>query len=177
MLKIGATAFGGGSATTVALRRSALRREWLTEAEFLDSVVLSRLTPGITILAQVILIGKRVCGWRGIVAGLIGMLLPAVVITVALAEAYKSVSGVAGAATPLRCLAGVAAGFAVALCLQLLRDTLRQAHRVRGPIIFVVYAGIAILLDNAELFLVMAIVIGVVAPGLFETGRVADDSE
>jgi hypothetical protein len=52
MLKIGATAFGGGSATTVAMRRSALRRGWLTEDDFLDTVVLSRLTPGITILAQ-----------------------------------------------------------------------------------------------------------------------------
>ena len=76
MLHIGATAFGGGSATIVAMRQLALRRQWLTEEEFLDTVVLSRVTPGITILAQVILIGKKVDGWRGILARLAGMLLP-----------------------------------------------------------------------------------------------------
>lgn len=171
MLKIGATAFGGGSATTVAMRRAALRRGWLTEDGFLDTVVLSRLTPGITILAQVILIGKRVCGWRGVVAGMAGMMLPAVVITVALAEAYKSIANVPAAAAPLRCLAGAAAGFAVAMCLQLLRDTLARASRIRGPIIFAVYAGVAALLNNAELFLGMAIVAGVLVPRLFESAN------
>ena len=66
--RIGATAFGGGSATIVAMRQLALRKSWMTEEEFLETVVLSRVTPGITILAQVILIGKRVDGARGAVA-------------------------------------------------------------------------------------------------------------
>jgi len=74
MLRIGATAFGGGSATIVAMRQLSLRKRWLSEEEFLETVVLSRVTPGITILAQVILIGKAIDGIRGAVAGLIGML-------------------------------------------------------------------------------------------------------
>jgi chromate transporter len=169
MLKVGATAFGGGSATTVAIRRAALRRGWLSEDDFLDTVVVSRLTPGITILAQVILIGKRVCGWRGIVAGMAGMMLPAVVITVAFAKAYTSVSDSPTAVSPLRCLAGAAAGFTIALVLQLLRDTLRRAPRVRGPVIFLLYVGLALLIGNPVLFLCVVIVAGVAVPFLFET--------
>ncbi|HEV7627746.1 MAG TPA: chromate transporter, partial [Streptomyces sp.] len=56
--RIGSTSFGGGSATTMAMRTLTLKQGWLTESEFLDTVVLSRLTPGITILAQALLIGR-----------------------------------------------------------------------------------------------------------------------
>ncbi|HVV23945.1 MAG TPA: chromate transporter [Pseudonocardiaceae bacterium] len=166
--RIGATSFGGGSATIVAMRQLSLRRGWLTEEEFLDTVVLSRLTPGITILAQAILIGRAVAGVRGLVAAVLGMMLPAVVITVALAAVYDTVSTLHGAATPLRAVAGMAAGFAVALAVQLLRDTMVRSHRIRGPLMFGAYLGLALLIDNPVVVLVAAILAGVAVPWLFE---------
>jgi chromate transporter len=176
--RIGATSFGGGSATIVAMRQLCLKRGWLTEDEFLDTVVLSRLTPGITILAQAILIGRAVAGVRGLVAALAGMMLPAVVITVVLAGVYTEVAQVPSAATPLRAVAGMAAGFAVALALQLLRDTLARSHRVRGPLMFVVYLGFALLVRNPVVVLVTAIVAGVAFPALFRgTGAHKADTE
>src|SRR5215469_18312517 len=169
--RIGATSFGGGSATIVAMRQFSLKRGWLTEDEFLDTVVLSRLTPGITILGQAILIGRAVAGIRGLVAALLGLMLPAVVITVALATVYDEVSKLSGAATPLRAVAGMAAGFAIALALQLLRDTMVRMDRLRGPLMFAVYLGFALLIGNPILVLVAAIVLGVVFPALFEGGK------
>jgi chromate transporter len=165
--RIGATSFGGGSATTVAMREMALRRGWLNEDEFLDTMVLSRLTPGITILAQALLIGRTVAGIRGLVAALVGLMAPAVVITVTLAEVYHAVSGLPGAATPLRAVAGMAAGFAVALAVQLLRDTLKRTHVLRGPILFAVYLGLAFLVDNPLITLAIAITAGIAFPTLF----------
>lgn len=165
--RIGATSFGGGSATTVGMRDMVLRRGWLDEDEFLDTMVLSRLTPGITILAQALLIGRAVAGIRGMVAALVGLMLPAVVITVALAGVYHELSNLPSAATPLRAVAGVAAGFAVALAVQLLRDTLKRTHVHRGPILFVVYLGLALIVDNPLVILVIAIGAGVAFPGLF----------
>jgi chromate transporter len=165
--RIGSTSFGGGSATIVAMRQLSLKRGWLTEDEFLDTVVLSRLTPGITILAQAILIGRSVSGVRGLVAALVGMMLPSVVITVALAAVYDKVSTIPSASIPLRAVAGMAAGFAVALALQLLRDTLARSHRVRGPLMFVVYLGFALLVKDPVVVLVTAIVAGVAFPDVF----------
>jgi chromate transporter len=165
--RIGATSFGGGSATIVAMRQLSIRRGWLTEDEFLDTVVLSRLTPGITILAQAILIGRSVSGVRGLVAALVGMMLPSVVITVALAGVYDEVSKIPSAAIPLRAVAGMAAGFAVALTLQLLRDTLARSHRIRGPLMFVVYLGFALLVKDPVVVLVTAIVAGIAFPDVF----------
>jgi chromate transporter len=175
-LRIGATAFGGGSSTTLAMRRLAIGRQWLTEQEFLDTLVLSRLTPGITIIAQAMLIGKRACGARGLAAAAGGMMLPAVVITMGLARLYQIVSASPGAATPLRCVAAVAAGFAVALAFQLLRDVLRRHRGWIGPLAMVAYAGLSLVTGNPIVLLVVAIAAGVAAPRLF-LGRDTDGRE
>lgn len=176
MLRIGATAFGGGSATIVALRRTVLRRGWLTEAEFIDTVVLSRLTPGITILAQALLIGRKVAGVRGMIAALAGMLCPSVVITIALTRLYQYIHNSPDAARPLQCLAGAAAGFAVALFLQLLRDTLRPTHRWRGTPVFALYATLGALIGTPEIVLAAAVATGVAVPHLFEPREAHDES-
>jgi chromate transporter len=173
--KIGATSCGGGSATTVAMREMALKKHWLTEDEFLDTMVLSRLTPGISILAQAVLIGRIVAGIRGLVAAVVGLMLPAVVITVFLAGVYSKVSTLPAAAVPLRAVAGMAAGFAVALAIQLLRDTLKRTHATRGPLLFAAYVGLAFLIDNPLIILIVAIVAGTAFPSVFR-GR-GDDRE
>lgn len=174
-LLIGATSFGGGSATIVAMRQAVVSRGWLSEQEFLDTIVLSRLTPGITILAQVLLIGKKVCGLRGMTCGALGMLAPAITITLLLARLYDAVSRSPLATSPLRCVAAVAAGFAVALALALLRDTLARAGRIRGPLMFVGYLILDLLIGNPLLVLLAAIAAGLVLPALFDTGEPADE--
>ena len=167
MLRIGATAFGGGSATIVAMRQLSLRKHWLTEEEFLETVVLSRVTPGITILAQVILIGKAVDGIRGTVAGLIGMLLPSVTITILLARLYVALQDKPWSTHPLEMVAAMAAGFAVALALLLLKDTLVVDRHWRGPAGFLAYVGLGAVLPNPVLILGAAVIAGLVAPRLF----------
>ena len=166
-LHIGATAFGGGSATIVAMRQLALDRGWLTEDEFLDTVVLSRVTPGITILAQVILIGRKVDGWRGIVASLIGMLLPSITITIVLARIYVALQAKSWSAHPLAMVAAVAAGFAVALALLLLKDTLSVDRHWRGVAAFAAYVALGAVLPNPVLILAAAVIGGLAAPMLF----------
>jgi chromate transporter len=176
-VRIGATAFGGGSATIVAMRQAVTSRGWLSEQQFLDTVVLSRLTPGITILAQVLLIGKQVCGVRGMLAAALGMLAPSVTITLGLAELYDAVSGSAVAATPLRCVAGVAAGFALALAVALLRDTLKRSPVIRGPLTFAGFLALAVVVANPLLVLLAAIAAGVAVPAIFDTRMPSEPGE
>lgn len=166
-VRIGATAFGGGSATIVAMRQLAFRHGWLTEEEFLDTVVLSRVTPGITILAQVVLIGRKVDGIRGIVAGLVGMLLPSITITILLAKLYVSLSEKPWSERPLTMVAAVAAGFAVALALLLLKDTLAVDRHWRGPAAIAAFVALGAVLPNPVLILLAAVVLGLAAPKLF----------
>ena len=167
MLRIGATALGGGSATIVAMRQLALRKNWLTEDEFLDTVVLSRVTPGITILAQVILIGKKVDGLRGTVAGVVGMLLPSITITILLAQLYVLVRNEPWSVGPLAMVAAVAAGFAVALALLLLKDTLAVDRHWRGPAGVLAYVALGAAIPNPVLMLAAAVAAGLLVPRLF----------
>ena len=166
-MRIGALAFGGGSATIVAMRELALRRRWLTEEEFLETVVLSRVTPGITILAQTILIGRKVDGVRGIVAAVVGMLLPSVTITILLARLYVSVRDQTWSQRPLEMIAALAAGFAVALALLLLKDTLSVDWHWRGPAGFLCYVALGAVAPNPLLLLVAAVAAGLLAPWCF----------
>jgi chromate transporter len=176
MLRIGATAFGGGSATIIAMRQLTLRKGWLTEEEFLETVVLSRVTPGITILAQVILIGKKVDGVRGIVGALTGMLLPSITITILLARLYIALQDKPWSKHPLELVAAVAAGFAVALALLLLKDTLAVDRHWRGPVGFVAYLALGAVVPNPVLILLAAVVAGLLAPGLFVSHEDGDNA-
>ncbi len=127
--KIGSTAFGGGSATIAAMRQACVRHGWMNEQQFIDIVVLSRLTPGISILAQTLLIGRAVAGVPGMFAGLAGLLTPALVITVALSKLYQFISGLPSTVTPLHAIVAASAGFAIAMSLQLLRDIFAGRHK------------------------------------------------
>jgi len=77
----------------------------MSAREFGEAWALSQLSPGIHLVALAGLIGRRIAGWRGVVAAVAGMMIPAALITVALTAAYGVIaaSPLAGAA-----LAGVA---------------------------------------------------------------------
>lgn len=139
----------------------------LTEEEFIETVVLSRVTPGITILAQTILIGRKVDGARGIIAAVVGMLLPSVIITILLARLYVSVRDQSWSQRPLEMIVALAAGFAVALVLLLLKDTLSVDRHWRGPVGFLCYVALAAVAPNPILLLVAAVAAGLLAPRCF----------
>jgi chromate transporter len=86
---IGTQSFGGGSATVYLIRRVTVERYgWLTDSEFTRYWSICQITPGINILALVILIGWRVGGALGAVLTLSGLLVPSAAITIALTSAY-----------------------------------------------------------------------------------------
>jgi len=177
--KIGSTAFGGGSATIAAMRRACVREGWMDERQFLDIVVLSRLTPGISILAQTLLIGRAVAGIPGMFAGLVGLLAPALIITLALSKLYQLITGMPSTVTPLHAIVAASAGFAIAMTLQFLRDIFVGRHRVPTAAILIVYTGLAFLISNPLIVMGIAIGLGLLLPDQFvklEKQSSTDDS-
>jgi chromate transport protein ChrA len=166
--RIGATSFGGGSATIAAMRQLCLRRGWLDEAQFVDIVVLSRVTPGISILAQALLIGRAAGGVPGMAGSVIGLLMPSIAITIGLAWLYRQLSLLPLAGAPIHAVAAVAAGFAVTLSLQFFGDLLRRGRLWRNAAIAAVYLAAAWVLSDPLLVMGLSILAALVAPALFD---------
>src|SRR5687768_665274 len=88
-LKLGVTAFGGPAAHIAMLREeSVVRRQWLTDAYFLDLVGATNLIPGPNSTEMVIHVGYLRAGWRGLLVAGTLFILPAATIVLALGWAY-----------------------------------------------------------------------------------------
>ena len=81
--KVGLLSFGGGSTTLVLLEQEVVQRHaWLGTRDFSFTMALSRMFPGVHLLAQAVLIGHLLRGLAGGLACLVGMMLPATLVTV-----------------------------------------------------------------------------------------------
>ena len=88
-LKLGTIAFGGPAAHIAMMEQEFVRkRQWLSHQEFLDMLGAANLFPGPTSTEMAIFIGYRQAGWVGLVLGGCCFILPAMLMTAALAWAY-----------------------------------------------------------------------------------------
>jgi chromate transporter len=88
-LRIGATAFGGPAVHVAIMRQEIVeRRRWIDEQHFIDLLGATNLIPGPNSSEMTMHVGYVRAGWRGLIAGGSAFLLPAMLITLALAWAY-----------------------------------------------------------------------------------------
>ena len=88
-LRLGTTAFGGPAVYIAMMEQEAVRkRRWLTGEAFLDLLGLTNLMPGPNAAQMAMNIGYRQAGWAGLLVGGICFVLPASLITLAVAWAY-----------------------------------------------------------------------------------------
>jgi chromate transporter len=154
------------------MRQLCLRRGWLTEKAFVDILILSRLTPGISILAQALLIGRAVCGIPGMIAALLGLLTPSIAITLLLAWIYERISDLPSTREPLHAIAAVAAGFAVALSIQLSQAVIGDKRFRRNALLFVLYVVLGLVIPDPLLVMGIAVGAAMILPSLFDIAPV-----
>lgn len=87
--KVGLFGFGGGPSLVPLLQEEVVSlRGWLTAEEFLDAFALGNALPGPIATKMAAYIGFKVAGWTGVVAGLLGMVLPTALLMLALLGLY-----------------------------------------------------------------------------------------
>ena len=88
--KLGFTAFGGPAAHTAMMREEVVvKRNWLSEQQFLDLMGATNLIPGPNSTELAIHIGKEKGGWKGmLIAGGL-FIFPSGLITGVFAYLYK----------------------------------------------------------------------------------------
>jgi len=97
-LKLGTIAFGGPAAHIALMRQEVVeRRQWVTEQRFLDLLGASNLIPGPTSTELAIYLGYARAGRRGLLLAGTLFILPAMLIVLAFAWAYRRYGATANA--------------------------------------------------------------------------------
>lgn len=127
-LRLGTTAFGGPAAHVALMEDEVVRRRrWLTREEFLDLLGVVNLIPGPNSTEMAIQIGYRLAGWPGLLMGGLCFILPAAVLTLALAWVYVHYGALPQAASVLYGIKAVM----IAVVLQAIWNLSRTAVKTK----------------------------------------------
>jgi chromate transporter len=117
-LGLGFTSFGG--ALPLARRTIVEQRRWLTGAEFTDLLGLCQFLPGGNVINLSVAIGTRFQGWRGALAGLLGLIAGPSIVVVGLGVIYERTQNDPHVRHLFVGLAAAAAGLLVAMAVKIL---------------------------------------------------------
>ena len=65
------------------------RRRWIDSEEYLNMIALAQAAPGLIAVNSAIFVGWRVGGWRGVIATVLGAVLPSFLIILAIAMLFQ----------------------------------------------------------------------------------------
>lgn len=67
------------------------KHHWIDEQEFLDMIALAQAAPGLIAVNSAIFIGWKIDGWKGIVATVLGAVLPSFIIILLVAMLFRDI--------------------------------------------------------------------------------------
>ena len=89
-LKIGTFTIGGGYVMLSMIEREIVdRKGWIDREEFMNMIALAQAAPGLIAVNSAIFIGWRIGGWRGVIATVLGAVLPSFFIILAIAMLFQ----------------------------------------------------------------------------------------
>ncbi len=156
-LLIGATSFGGG---VVAYLRNGLveKRHWLDDRSFVELLSISQSLPGLNSTNMAILVGDRLKGIPGALAGIVGMCLPGGVLMFVVGMLYHEHGDHPLATAALKGVAAAAVGLILATAVQLGKKSLEH----RADAVFVVVTVVAVNRFHVSVLAVL-VAVGLVA--------------
>ena len=132
MLVISACTFGGGFViVTFMKRRFVDELKWIDEKEMLDMTALSQSAPGPIAVNAAIQVGWRAAGFAGMIAAVLGTVIPPVVILSVISLFYQRFSSSRAVALTLRGMACGVAAVILDVSVTLGRNVLKTGNTVR----------------------------------------------
>jgi chromate transporter len=137
-LVIGATSFGG----VVPYLREGLvtKNHWVDDKEFVELLSISQSLPGLNATNMAILLGDRLKGWMGALAGIAGICLPGGLLMLCVGMFYRIHGDHAFITYMLKGVAAAASGLLLATVIQLGKKSL--SHRF--DLVFVLVTVLAV---------------------------------
>jgi chromate transporter len=128
---------GGGTATSEVLRRSLVRRGWITDADHQRLYAISRVTPGTNLLAYCTAIGWHIRGATGALACWLAASVPCSLIALAVTVLYDRLETARAFALLITAGMSVAVVLLGASAWHLARPHLAHGNRWRSAAVLV----------------------------------------
>lgn len=91
-LKIGTFTIGGGYAMLPLIEKEVVdNHHWIDAKEFVNMIALAQAAPGLIAVNSAIFIGHKIYGWRGVVACILGAVLPSIIIILLIAIFFREI--------------------------------------------------------------------------------------
>jgi len=91
-LKIGTFTIGGGYAMLPLIEKEVVDvHHWIDGKEFVNMIALAQAAPGLIAVNSAIFIGKKIYGWRGVIACILGAVLPSISIILLIAMFFREI--------------------------------------------------------------------------------------
>lgn len=153
---IGLQSFGGGASTTLLIQRTFIEKyRWVTVEEFTRLWGICLLTPGINLIAITALLGKRLGGWRGVIASLVGLLIPSGGITCLLAALFAQVEHSTTVQAIVRGVVPATGGVMALVAVNFARPLVRRGAdngplRIALTAVLALAGGVAVIVFNVS---------------------------
>ena len=145
MLVISACTFGGGFVIVSLMKKKFVDEYgWLSESEMLDYTALAQSCSGAIAVNAAILVGWRVGGAAGMLAAVLGTVLPPLGILTVITMFYSAFAGNPHVAM---LLSGMQAGVAAVLCdvvLSMGRGVLSQRSAIKNAVMVAAFLAVAV---------------------------------
>lgn len=155
---------GGGTATSEVIRRSLMRRGWLTDDEHRRLYALSRLTPGTNLLAYCTAVGWHIKGAPGAVTALLVASLPCSLVAIVIMALYDTLAASRWFAIILLLGMSIALLLLVVSAWHLAKPLVTRSQAARSLVITLFVAVLALLRVSPILTLLIAGAIGALWP-------------
>ncbi len=154
MLYISSVTFGGGFVIVNFIKKTFVEKmKWITEDEMLDMIALAQSSPGAIAVNTAILMGWNIAGFWGMVAAVLGIILPPMTIITIISFFYEAFIANKYIALMLK---GMQAGVA-ALILDVAFDLTGKLAKRQRPIYVILMSLAFILVFLAKVNVVLII--------------------
>ena len=143
--KIGLVTFGGGYAMISVIEDNCVeRKKWITHEELMDMTVIAESTPGPIAINCATFVGYKVAGFRGAVAGTVGMVLPSFLVIYGISlflDQFLEIAVIANAFKGIQVAVGI-------LVLNAGITMLRKMKKKPFSVAVLIFAAVAMLMAN-----------------------------
>jgi chromate transporter len=130
---MGIQSFGGGSSTFFLIHQTCINNGWMNEEEFVRTWALAQISPGINLLKLTVLMGYRLRGWPGLVAGAAGLLIPSAMITVLMTAGFALVRSQPLVQAAMKGILPATIGLSLSMAYQMGQPLLSRAQKEGRP--------------------------------------------